>query len=74
MKYIHTENCSSSCFCAIVEIDKRNARKFINSISISQIETSEVDKNIKTGISSLEQFLTNRNRSLGCNQDSLSNK
>ena len=65
MKYIHNNECSSNCFCAIIEIDKRNARKYENSISISQIETINCNKDIKTGINSLEQLLNSKNCSFG---------
>ncbi|MHA1236696.1 MAG: hypothetical protein ACTSQ9_03425 [Candidatus Hodarchaeales archaeon] len=65
MKYIHNGICSSNCFCAIIEIDKRSARKFSDNISILQTESISSDKNIETGISSLEQFLNNKNHSFG---------
>jgi hypothetical protein len=66
MKYIYSGKCSSTCFCAIIEIDKRDARKFSTSISIMQVEAINTDKNIKSGINSLEQFLSSKNRDLGC--------
>ena len=65
MTYIHSGICSSNCFCAIIEIDKRNARNFSNDISILQTESIRSDKKLETGISSLEQFLNKNNRSIG---------
>ncbi len=61
MEYIHIGKCSSSCFCAIIEIDKSSARRFSNSISISQTDALSCNKNIKTSNSSLEQLLDNQN-------------
>jgi hypothetical protein len=64
MEYTHTGNCSPNCFCAIIEIDKCNARRFSNSISISQTDTICCDKNIESNKSTLEQILDNQDSSL----------
>jgi hypothetical protein len=64
MEYIHTGKCSPNCFCAIIEIDKCNARRFNNSISIAQTDTTYCDKNIESNKSTLEQILDNQDSSL----------
>ena len=64
MEYIHTGKCSPNCFCAIIEIDKCSARRFSNSISISQKDTLGCDKNIESNKSALEQILDNQESSL----------
>ena len=64
MEYTHTGNCTPNCFCAIIEIDKCSARRFSNSISISQTDTICCDKNIESNKSTLEQILDNQDSSL----------
>ena len=56
LEYIHSGKCYSDCFCAIIEMDKRNARKFSNEISISKTETFNSNKSIKSTSNSLEQY------------------
>ena len=58
MEFIHTGDCAASCFCAIIEMDKRNARKFSNSISILQTENFNIDQNKLTGLNQLKKFLS----------------
>ena len=61
MEFIYTGECDSSCFCAIIEIDKQNARKFSNSISITQTEAINTDKNELTHLDLLDQFINKKN-------------
>ena len=61
LEYIHAGECSSDCFCAIIEIDKRSARKFSNTISISKIEGFNCNKDVKSSNNSLDQYLDDQN-------------
>jgi hypothetical protein len=64
MEYTHTGKCSPNCFCAIIEIDKCSARRFNDSISISQTDTIYCDKNSETKKSAIEQILDSQDSSL----------
>ena len=59
MKYLYSGSCSSKCFCAIIEQDRRDARTFYQSISLSQTKQITRDKDTITENNSLERLLGN---------------
>ena len=59
MKYSYYGSCSPKCFCAIIEQDRRDARRFYQNISLSQTKQAPSDKDTLTESNSLERLLGN---------------
>ena len=59
MNYQYSGICSSKCFCAIIEQDRREARKFDQSISITQADKDFNPEGVKTGKNALQHLFDN---------------